>query len=667
MEGTVLREIILVLAASVLVLLISYRLKLPAIVGFLVTGILLGPGGLRIVGDTEEIGLLAEIGVVMLLFTVGLEFSLDALRRLRRTLWLGGGAQVLATILIVMAGMLALGYPPAIAALFGLLMTHTSTTVLLKTAGDRGELDAPHVRVALGINLFQDLAFVPMAALVPVLASAGTVSTGRLGLRLGLGLCLLIVVFLVARYIMPGILFRIVQTKLRELFILASLFVCLGMALLSSALGLSPALGAFLAGIVVSESAYSLQVVSDILPFKHVFSSLFFVSIGMLLDLGSAWAARSAILFLVPAALAVKLVTGFGAVRILRFPPRVAFLAGVSMIPLGEFSFALAGIGRTAGLLPEDAFQAFMATSVLTILVTPLLLERAGRWADALGRLFRWEGAVSPAAARAAESHVVIAGYGLNGRNLAKVLKAAGVGYAILELDPEIVRSAAADGEPVIFGDATSRVLLKEAGVDRAKVVVFAISDPKAMRRGVEAAREMNPRLHIIVRTRYAVDVERLYEVGADDVIPEEFETSIEIFSRVLSRFHVPRNVIDAQVRIVRDECYGILRGSCAAVRPSADRVADLLTAGTAETFYVGRGAWPAGRTLGEIDVRRRTGATVIAVVRNEESFASPGAGFEVREQDTLVLVANHRDIDRAFRYLTIGDEEPPPTSTSTS
>jgi len=664
MEVSALRELIIVLAASVLVLLLSHRLKLPSIVGFLVTGILLGPGGLGLVADTREIGLLAEIGVVMLLFTVGLEFSLDALRRIRRTLWLGGGVQVLATVLIVTAGMLALGYPPAAAVLFGLLMTHTSTTVLLKTAGDRGDLDAPHVRVALGINLFQDLAFVPMAALVPVLASAGTMAPGRLSLRLGLGLLVLIVVFLVARYIMPEVLFRIVRTQVRELFILASLFVCLGMSLLSSTLGLSPALGAFLAGIVVSESAYSLQVVSDILPFKHVFSSLFFVSIGMLLDVRSAWAARSAVLFLVPAALAVKLVTGFGAVRILRFPPRVAFLAGVSMIPLGEFSFALAGIGRTAGLLPEEAFQAFMATSVLTILVTPLLLERAGRWADALERLFGWDkgGAAAPAAGRAPEGHVIVAGYGLNGRNLVKVLKAAGVGYAILELDPEIVRRATADGEPVIFGDATSRVLLKEAGVAAAKVVVFAISDPKAMRRGVRAAREMNPRLHIIVRTRYAADVDRLYDAGADDVIPEEFETSVEIFSRVLARYHVPRNVIDAQVKIVRDECYGILRGSCAAIRPTADRVADLLTAGTAETFYVGRGTWPVGRTLGELDLRRRTGATVIAVVRNEESFASPGAEFGVREQDTLVLVANHRDIDRAFRYLTLGgDEEPDP------
>jgi CPA2 family monovalent cation:H+ antiporter-2 len=211
------------------------------------------------------------------------------------------------------------------------------------------------------------------------------------------------------------------------------------------------------------------------------------------------------------------------------------------------------------------------------------------------------------------------------------------------------------EGEPIIFGDVSSPVILREAGIATARGIVFAISDPSMTRRGVKAAKDLNPNVFVIVRTRYAAETDDLLKLGADDVIPEEFETSIEIFIRVLDKYHMPRNIVDAQVKILRGECYGMLRGTCSAVRPVAERIADLLAAGTAETYFIGKDAWPAGQTLGRLNLRGRTGATVIAVVRGDESFTSPGAEFEVKEQDTLILVASHRDIDRAFRYLTAG------------
>ena len=658
MHVPLLQEFVLLLAVAVATVFVSQKIKAPSIVGFLLTGILLGPSGLRLVGNAGEIAALAEIGVVMLLFTIGIEFSLDTLKQIRRTFWLGGGIQVVLTILVVVGGLLLLERPAAEAVMFGFLLTQASTTVLMKVYSDRDETDSVHFRATMGILLFQDIAFVPMAALVPVLASAGEISVGKLGLRLGLSLLALSAAFLVARYVMPGVLFRIVRTRLHELFLITTLFVCLGMALLSSALGLSLALGAFLAGVIISESPYSHQVVSDILPFKDLFSSIFFISIGMLLDIRGAWAARSIIPFLILGALAIKILTGYVAARTLRFPPRTAFLSGLGLIPIGEFSFVLAGLGRATRLLSETSFQAFIATSILTILVTPLFIESGSAWSESLGRLFKWKREKSRPGKgpRDIEGHVIIAGYGLNGRNLAKVLKEAGIGYVILELNPETVRKAAAEQEPIIFGDVSSRTVLREAGIDKAKIMVFAISDPKTTRRGVRAAREMSRDLYIIVRTRYTVDVDKLYELGANDVIPEEFETSIEIFSRVLDRLHVARNMIDAQVKVVRGECYGMLRGTCSAVRPAAERIGELLEAGTAETYFVGQEAWPAGKTLRALDLRGRTGATVIAVVRGEESFTSPGADFEIREMDTLILVASHRDIDRAFSYLASGE-----------
>ena len=657
MNPSALGELVVVLGASVLIVYVFQKLNLSSVVGFLLTGMLIGPSVLALVDNTVMISLLAEIGVAMLLFTIGLELSLEHLKQMGKTFWLGGGTQVFLTLLVAFGVLRLLGLPSEKAILFGFLLTHTSTTVLLKISSDRGEVDTPPVRIALGISIFQDISFVPMLALLPVLAASGAVSLGLVSLRLVLSLAALAGVFIAARVVMPKVLFWIVSTRARELFILSSLFVCLGMALLSSMLGMSLALGAFLAGIIISESDYSHQVVSDILPFKHVFSGLFFISIGMLLDIRGALLNWKLIPLLLAAAVAIKLLTGFVSVRALKFPPSIAFLSGLGLVPIGEFSFVLAMVSRGMGILSDRLFQAFITTSILTILITPILLGNARPLSVKLGRLFKWRTASAEPGIRGREldGHVIIAGYGLNGRNLAKVLKEAGLAYVILELNPETVRSAAAGGEPIVFGDVSSPAILREVCVDKAKIMVFAISDPETARRGVRAAREMNRDLFIIVRTRYASEVDELIGLGADDVVPEEFETSIEIFTRCLDRFHIPPNIIDAQVKVLRSESYGLLRGTCQAFRPAAERITDLLSAGTAETFYVGKGTWPAGKTLKDIGLREVTGATVLAVVRGEESFTSPGGEFTVEAGDTLILVANHKDMDGAFNYLKSG------------
>jgi K+:H+ antiporter len=658
MPHLALQEFVIVLAASVLIIYVSHKLRLPSVVGFLLTGVLIGPGGLSLVKNTATVNVLAEIGVVMLLFTIGLEFEPARLRQIQRYLWAGGGLQVSlttsATVLVLV--LLKVSFREAL--FYGFLVSLSSTAVVLKILADRGETDAPQGRIALGVLIFQDLAIVPMIALVPVLANAGAFSLGAIGARFGLSALAIGAAFVLARVLMPRVLHLVVRTRIREVFLIATLFIVLGMAALTASLGLSLALGAFLAGVVLAESEYTHQVVSDILPFKDVFNSVFFISVGMLLDVGAVWEFRTLVLVLVASILLVKFVAVVLTVGLLGYGSRIAVLTGLALAQIGEFSFVLAGVGRANGLLPDDIFQTFVASSVLTILATPFLIRSGPRLAALGEKGLPWKQRQASEAAPAAcdlDGHVIIAGYGLNGRNLAHVLQEAGIGYFIIELNPVTVREAAAAGERIIFGDVSSPTILTDAGVRRAKAIVFAISDPLVTRRGVKTARELNPGLFIIVRTRFAAETDDLLRLGADDVIPEEFETSIEIFTRVLEKYHVPSNIIAAQVKVLRGECYGMLRGSCSAVRPVAGRIADLLAAGTAETYFVGQSAWPAGRTLGALDLRGRTGATVLAVVRGEESFTSPGADFEVREQDTLVLVASHRDIDRAFNYLGSG------------
>lgn len=654
-----LQDFVVVLAASVLVITLFHKLKLPAVVGFLLTGVLIGPGGLALVTETETVNVLAEIGVVMLLFTIGLEFEPARLRRIQRDFWAGGTLQVFLTTAATVVVLVLVRVPFREALFYGFLVSLSSTAVVLKVLADRNESDAPQGRISLGVLIFQDLAIVPMIALVPVLASSGGVSLGAIGLRFGLSALAIGTAFVLARFLMPRVLHLVVRTRIREVFLIATLFIVLGMALLTSSLGLSLALGAFLAGVVLAESDFSHQVVSDIVPFKDVFNSLFFISVGMLLDVSAVWRFRTIVLILVVSIFVVKFAVVLLTVGLLGYGSRIAIITGLALAQIGEFSFVLAGVGRANGFLPGDVFQAFVASSILTILATPFLIRYGPALADRGEAVMPWKKRVVHAAARPVcdlEGHLIIAGYGLNGRNLAHVLKEAGIPYFIVELNPVTVREASAAGEVILFGNVASRTILEEAAVRRAKGVVFAISDPVTTRLGVKAARELNPGLFILVRTRFVTEVDELLKLGADQVIPEEFETSIEMFTRVLERYHVPRNLVDAQVKILRGECYGMLRGACSAIRPTAQRLSDLLAAGTAETFFIPQGSWPAGRTLGDLDLRGKTGATVVAVVRGEESFAGPGAEFRVLEQDTLVLVANHRDIDRAFHYLATGE-----------
>jgi CPA2 family monovalent cation:H+ antiporter-2 len=654
MQLPVLGELVIVLAASIAILFVCHRLRIPAVTGFLLTGIVIGPSGLAFVRNARNINVLAEIGVVMLLFTIGLEFSWERLRQIRRVFFLGGSLQVALTTLVFAAAVGLLRRSPAEGVFFGFLVSLSSTAVVHKILDDRNETGSPHGKLSLGILLFQDLALAPMIALVPILAGLSEGFPLKPLANFFLFLLAVAAVFGAAHVAMPKILHLIVKTRVRELFLVTALFACLGMAFLTSSFGLSLALGAFLAGVILSESEYSRQVVSEVLPFKDLFNSVFFISIGMLLNLGAAWANGTATALLALSIFAGKAAVVFVTGRILRSNPRIALIAGLSLAQIGEFSFVLAGIGRLNGLITEPVFQAFLASSVLTLLATPFLIQLSHRIAEKSGKLLGWKArpiGIDEDAVKRLSGHVVVAGFGLNGQNLARVLKSAGIAYVVLELDPEALREALDKGEPVIFGDVSGAEILRAAGIERAKAIVFAISDPDATRRGVRLARQANPDVYIIARTRYAAEIDGLYRLGASAVIPEEFETSIEIYTRVLEIFHVPPNVVDAQTRLLRGERYGILRGAADAGAISG-KLAEILAAGTVETFLVGSGSPADGKTLKSLDLRRKTGATVIAVVRGEKTFKSPPPELKIADGDTLVLVASHADMDRAFRLL---------------
>ena len=647
-----LRDSVILLASAVVVLLIAARLRMPPVVALLLTGLLIGPSGFGWIADSEEVEVFAEIGVVLLLFVIGLELSLERLRELRRPFLLGGSVQTSVTAALTTAAGLALGFSLNRAVFFGFVIALSSTAIVLKLYGDRHETDTPQGRTVLGILLFQDFLIVPMIVLVPVLAGEVGASPTDLILRFAGSLAVIVAIVVVARRIAPSLFDRIARTRTRETFVLGSLGICLALAWATHALGFSLALGAFVAGLLVSETEYSHQAIADVAPFRDLFASVFFISIGMLVDLRFAVAHLPMVLGLAAAVVVVKSLVAGGAVAAVGLPARIRIMVGFSLAQVGEFSFVLMEVGRAHGLLETGSYQVLLSSVVLTMLATPILVHlgpaAAGLWIRLWG---------APAirdleeTAAAIQDHVIVLGFGAGGRLLAQVLREARIPYVIVELNSETVKRSRREGEPIFYGDATRRQVLEHAGIDRARLVVFAISDPDALRRAVRATRDLNPAVEIVVRTRRITEIEELQTLGADRVVAEEFETAIEIFTLVLHRYHVPRNVVRAQIRVLRGEGYQMLR-SPGRGKGVSEAVLDALEAGPTDVFRLERGSPVAGRSLRDLDLRRRTGATVLAVVREEEPLPNPGADTVLEAGDNLVLVGSHAEIDRAFDLL---------------
>src|SRR5437899_3480151 len=558
-EYHVLKDLAIIFAVSLLVILVFHRLKLPALPGFIVAGVLLGPNALGLVSDVHQVESLAEVGVILLLCAIGIEFSLSRLREMGRQVVIGGGAQVLLTVGLSAALAAGLGLPWPVAVLVGFLVALSSTAIVLKGLADKGEIDTPHGRLATGVLIFQDLCVVPMMLVLPFLAGAADGGAGGLAWALAKAALVVAGVLVLARTVVPRVLSEIVKTRSRELFLIAVILVGTLTALGTAAAGASLALGAFLAGLVISESDYGHQAMAELLPFRDVFISLFFVTVGMLVQVEFLRDHPALALLGVAAIMGGKSVLAAIGPALLGYSGRVALLAGLAVSQIGEFSFVLARQGRGGGLLAEGPFQPFLAVAVLTMLVTPFLLQGGPVLLDGLERLipldrllpgFRPQ-ALTPVGEPLTD-HVIVAGYGLNGRNLAAALRSIRAPYLIVEPHAQTVRKARARGEPAFYGDATREEILRGLGAERARMLVVAISDPAATRRMVRVARALNPRIHILARTRYGVDMPELTRLGADVVIPEEFETSIEIFARVLAHYGVPRGDIERLVEEIR-------------------------------------------------------------------------------------------------------------------
>ena len=558
-----LTEIVWLIVAGAFIAYVCYRFGLVPIVGFLVAGVVIGPNALGLVRDRALVDAAAEIGVILLLYTIGIEFSLEKLARIKRLIFVGGGLQVALATLMTTAVLLPFGVDWRAGVFTGFLVALSSTAIVLKLLGDRGETNSAQGQVGLGLLIFQDLAIIVMVLMVPVLSGAGGSALDIVWALAKAG-AIIAVVLVVARRFMPKLLEMVARTCSPELFLLTVIAICFGTAYLTSLAGVSLSLGAFLAGLLVSESRFSEHALSEILPLQILFSATFFISVGMLLDLRFLVQNLPLVLAAVAIVLLIKVLTTAIGVRALGYSAPVAAASALMLAQVGEFSFVLERTGREVGLTPAgldaSGSQTFIAATVMLMVATPLLMQIGSRLS---GKLEAGRGAAAARAVEAEpepsaeelphlENHVIVAGYGQAARRLVRVLQAAGVGYIITTLSPEGANEADGEALPVLRGDSSKQRTLTLAGIERARMLVIADDEPAMVARIASVARATNPSVRIAARTRRTTDISALTHAGVDLVVAEELEATVGLSEDVLRTYEKPAEEVERHVTALR-------------------------------------------------------------------------------------------------------------------
>lgn len=667
-EIPLLRDLIIILAVVIPIVLLFQKLKFPTIIGFIITGIIIGPHSLGWVHEQHSVEVLAEIGIVLLLFSIGIEFSLEKLSQLKYFLLIAGGGQVGFTILVTL--LIGFFYDVSFSKslLFGFMIALSSTAIVLKILGQRKEVDSPAGRLTLSILLFQDLCIVPMMLFIPILKNSDGFDLLSISSTMAISFAGIAVILLGAKLVIPRILKLVVGTNNREIFLLTVIFLTFGTAWLSAEMGLSLALGAFLAGLIISESEYSHQIMADIFPMRDSLTALFFISIGMLLNITFFTNVFFLILITSLIIMLIKMFATAGLVHLMNYPARLGFSVGMITGQVGEFSFVLAMTGLSAGILTEIDYQSFLGASILTMLVSPFMISHAnevGFWLQRklkikqmrtgplllLSKLVSAEKLESEAPVKKMSGHVIIIGFGKSGQHLAHVLKETGIPFIINEIQNGRFELAKKLGYKAIFGDSTATEILEQLHIHKASMLVIATGDKESAAKLAQLGRNMNSKLYVIARTRYIDDIDHLYKLGADQVIPEEFETSIEIFSRVLRHYHIPRNVIASQIAIIRKEKYGTFRG-IETSKQTIDELPYLLAATATESVIILENSPIKGKSIKDSGIHSKGGVSIIAVVRNKDVIQNPKEDFILEVGDVVIIIGNHAEIDATLGLM---------------
>lgn len=657
----ILDEIVIIFSLSILVLLLCHRLRIPTAVGFLLTGVLCGPYGLGFIKNIEDVQTLADIGIVLLLFTIGLEFSFNKIFLYKRFFLLGGTLQVVTTVFLGAAIAYLLGQTVQQSLFWGFLLSLSSTAIVLRALEERRETHTPQGNLSVGILIYQDIVAVVMILTLPLLGGQqADLAAFDYAVSFLFGAAILIATVISGHYLVPPIFHMIARTRSRELFLLSVLTACFAAAWLASFIGMSLALGAFLAGLLIADSDYKSQAVGDILPLQELFTSFFFVSIGMLLDTHFLVSHPLLVFAITFSLLAVKAIVIMATGLVVGVPLRVALLSAFALAQIGEFSFVLSKEGVEYGLATTFGYQLFLAAALLGMALTPFIIRAAPyfvKYLLALPLPEKIKAGFRPLPIQLEEElkdHLIIIGYGLSGRNMALAAQQSAVPYVILEMNPDTVRQEKKQGENIYFGDATHEAVLQQLHIEEARAVAVLINDPLAAVSVVEKVRSLNEKLYLIVRTRYVQQMRAFYLAGANEVVTDEFGASIEVFTRVLRHFSIGEEKVDTIVegiRAIGQEFAHLLHDHLVGNKSREGREYQI------KSFFVDESAPLIGQTIGSSELQSRYGLEVILIKRKS------GAILQIKPEeaffygDTVLIVgpkANFQKIKKLFHSTAV-------------
>lgn len=551
-------ELLIVLFVATAIALLFERLRLQAVLGFLLAGAVIGPHGLGILSDIDRIHGLADIGMILLMLSIGLEFSFRRLQGLEKLAIFGGSAQIGLSILLSILFARMIGWTVYQGFVLGSVIALSSTAVVFRTLMDRAELDSQHGRIAVAILVFQDLAVGPLLIFINSFGQPAESVVSEVLLSLGKAAILLGGLVAISRFLLPGIMRWIALSRSKEIFLLTTVLLCFGAASASAQLGLSAALGAFFAGIMLANTDYHHQIAGEITPFRHVFVSIFFISIGLLFDARFVAINAATVLPLVGLVLFVNCIVITGIVLAFGYPPRVAVVTGVILSQIGEFSFLLLETAKKGKMIDDVFYQTILSASVLTIFLTPFLFRMIPVLMRLTGKIPLF--GLAPEAPNQAQrentrrlrDHIVLCGYGTAGQDLAAALSLESVPFVVIEMNPQNISRARSHKVPVIYGDALNENVLTEVAVDKAKAVIISFGESSSLAQMVRSVRRMAPKTMIILRARYERDVAWMYELGADVVVMEELEVSAEMLRVILGHIGLEPHIVKTHLARIR-------------------------------------------------------------------------------------------------------------------
>ena len=654
-----LTSVLLLLTSSVLAVALFRALKLPAMLAYFFVGMLFGPFGFNFLPSTESGRQVAEFGIVFLMFSVGLEFSLPKLYSMRKTLFGLGGAQVIITLSVSMLVGLLAGLGWATAFVIGGALTMSSTAIVSKILMERVDLNSRHGRLSIGILLFQDLAVIPILVLIPALGAHSGNLSSILGLSLVKTVVLLFVLFKFGKVVINYWFELVAGQRSRELFIMNVLMVTLLLAAATKLAGLSYALGAFIAGMLISETRYRYQVESDIAPFRDILLGLFFISVGMLLDFHFMLNHIGLVLALLAGFVLFKAAVVAVLTRAFGYEAGVGIRTGIILAQAGEFSFVLLALGLEQKLIGGDELQVVLAASLISMVIAPFIIQKNGRIARKLAKNYTKNSAqivdeIEHSTANL-KDHVIICGYGRSGQYLGRFLKEENIPFIALDIDPARVQDAAAAGEHVMYGDAGRRIVLEAAGGARAKALIVSYSDMRASMKVLHVAQEGYPNLPVIVRTYDDADMDAFRAAGATEVVPEVLEGSLMLASHALVLLGVPLNRVVKRIRLFREERYKMFKGFFGGLS-DIDKVNTKQRVNRLHSVEVTAGTFAQGQYLEDINFTHFDVALQYIRRPNMLEDIHPRPDIMLAEGDVLVLLGSAEDLVAVEIFLISGN-----------